>query len=368
MSEGRLVRGRSDGGAQFPVAPTPGSVPGWYPELLASVAARVETGQRRAVAAANQEMLATYWAIGSDILARQDQEGWGARIIDRLSADLRERFPDASGYSPRNLKYMRAFAAAWPEPPIVQRSVAQLPWRHQIALLEKLPDAELRLWYAAKAVENGWSRDVLAHHIASRLHQRSGTAVSNFAATLPPADSDLAQQATRDPYLFDFIGQTDIRRERDLEQGLITHLEKFLLELGQGFAFVGRQVHLEIDDQNFYADLLFYHLRLRAFIVVELKATDFDPGYLGQLGVYMAAVDDLLRHPDDKPTIGLLLCRSKNNTVAEYALRSSNMPIGIAEWTTAITTDLPSELTATLPRIEDIEAALDTTDPEAPGA
>jgi predicted nuclease of restriction endonuclease-like (RecB) superfamily len=317
-------------------------------------------GQQRAIAAANQELLATYWAIGAEILARQDQQGWGAKIIDRLSADLRERFPDARGYSPRNLKYMRAFAAAWPDPAIAQDRLAQLPWYHQIALLEKLPSPDLRLWYAQAAVSNGWTRDVLAHHITTRVHERTGTAISNFANTLPPGDSDLAQQATRDPYLFDFLGQTDIRRERDLEQGLVTHLERFLLELGQGFAFVGRQVHLEIGDHDFYADLLFYHLRLRSFVVIELKATDFDPGYLGQLGMYMAAVDELLAHPDDKPTIGLLLCRSKNNIVAEYALRSSTMPIGIAEWTSTVTTQLPDELTATLPRIEDIEAALDT--------
>ncbi|MEP6560272.1 MAG: PDDEXK nuclease domain-containing protein [Nakamurella sp.] len=298
------------------------------------------------------------------MLARQGEQGWGAKIIDRLSSDLRARFPDVRGYSPRNLKYMRAFAVAWPDPAIVQRSVAQLPWRHHIALLEKLSHPEERLWYAGQAIEYGWSRDVLAHHIATGFHDRAGNAISNFTATLPPGDSDLAQQATRDPYLFDFIGQSEIRRERDLEQGLVTHLEHFLLELGQGFAFVGRQVHLEIGDHDFYADLLFYHLRLRSFVVIELKATDFDPGYLGQLGMYMAAVDDLMAHPDDKPTIGLLLCRSKNNIVAEYALRSSTMPIGIAEWTTAITTQLPDELTDTLPRIEDIEAALDTTDPD----
>lgn len=358
-----MTRGRSDSGAQFPAPPAGSTLPDWYPELLASVSIRVSAGQRRSIAAANRELLGTYWAIGADILARQGEQGWGAKIIDRLSSDLRERFPNVRGYSPRNLKYMRAFAAAWPDPAIVQRRVAQLPWRHQIALIEKLSNPELRLWYAGQAIEYGWSRDVLAHHISTGFHDRAGNAISNFAATLPPGDSDLAQQATRDPYLFDFIGQTEIRRERDLEQGLVNHLEHFLLELGQGFAFVGRQVHLEIGDHDFYADLLFYHLRLRSFVVIELKATDFDPGYLGQLGMYMAAVDDLLAHPDDKPTIGLLLCRSKNNVVAEYALRSSTMPIGIAEWTTAITTELPDELTATLPRIEDIEAALETTEP-----
>lgn len=253
---------------------------------------------------------------------------------------------------------MRSFAAAWPEEAIVQAPLAQLTWYHHVTLIDRLQAPDLRLWYADAAVTGGWSGRVLLHQIAGRHHERSGRAISNFAKTLSPADSDMAQQATRDPYLFDFVGIADSRRERDLEAGLIEHMEKFLLELGQGFAFVGRQVHLEIGDQDFYADLLFYHLRLRAFVVIELKAADFEPGYLGQLGMYMAAVDDLLAHADDKPSIGLLLCRTKNNVVAEYALRGSNMPIGIAEWATTVTTALTEELTSSLPSIEDIEAEL----------
>ncbi len=354
----RLSRGRVNDDAQFPAVAAAPTMPDWYPELLASVAGRVSIGRQHAVAAVNQELVTTYWAIGRDILDRQSEQGWGAKVIDRLSADLRERFPDARGYSPRNLKYMRAFASAWPAEAIVQRSAAQLPWRQHQVLLDKLSDRATRLWYATEAVNYGWTRELLVHHIQSGLRERSGKAISNFAVTLSPADSDMAQQATRDPYLFDFVGIADNRRERDLEAGLIEHMEKFLLELGQGFAFVGRQVHLEIGEQDFYADLLFYHLRLRAFVVIELKATDFEPGYLGQLGMYMAAVDDLLAHADDKPTIGLLLCRTKNNVVAEYALRGSTMPIGIAEWATTVTTTLSEEMTSTLPRIEDIEAEL----------
>jgi predicted nuclease of restriction endonuclease-like (RecB) superfamily len=273
------------------------------------------------VSAVNQELVSTYWAVGAEILARQDAEGWGARVIDRLAADLRERFPDASGFSARNLKYMRAFAAAWPENQIVQAPLAQLPWYHHIALIEKLDSADLRLWYAGAAIGQGWSRNVLVHHIEGHFHARAGRAITNFTKTLPPPDSDLAQQLTRDPYLFDFVGAADVRRERDLERALIDHVEKFLLELGRGFAFVGKQVHLEIGDADFYTDLLFYHLRLRRFVVIELKVGDFDPSYLGQLGTYMAAVDDLLRHTDDKPTVGLLLCKTKDNIVAEYALR-----------------------------------------------
>ncbi|AYE98742.1 DUF1016 domain-containing protein [Mycobacterium paragordonae] len=351
--------GRSENEARFPAARPKAAVPDWYPQLLDAVACRVQAGRQRAVAAANQELVSTYWEVGKEILARQDAEGWGARVIDRLASDLKERFPDAKGFSPRNLKYMRAFAAAWPDRAIVQAPLAQLPWYHHVALIEKLDSYDLRLWYAQAAIDEGWSRNVLAHNIAAQLHQRAGRAVTNFADTLLPADSDLAQQATRDPYLFDFVGIADIRRERDLEQALTDHVEKFLLELGQGFAFVGRQVHLEIGDADFYADLLFYHLRLRCFVVIELKVGDFDPSYLGQLGMYMSAIDDLLRHSEDKPTIGLVLCKTKNNIVAEYALRGYTAPIGVAEWRTAITASLPPELESSLPTVEELEAELD---------
>lgn len=335
-----------------------GELPYWYPALLESVSTRVATGQRRGQVAVNRELLVTYWDIGRDILDRQQDEGYGTRVIDRLSADLRDRFPDGRGYSPRNLKYMRAFAAAWPDPEVVQARLAQLPWYHHIALLEKLSDTEQRLWYAAAAVEEGWSRDVLTYQIKTRLRERSGNAVTNFAATLPPGDSDLAQQATRDPYVFDFLARTETRRERDLEQGLVEHVERFLLALGQGFAFLGRQVRLDIGDSEFYADLLFYHLRLRRYVVVELKVVDFQPGFLGQLGMYMAAVDDVLAQPEDGPTIGLILCKSKDNVVAEYALRGSTGPIGVAEWTTALTTSVPPEIAPSLPTISELEAEL----------
>ncbi|HEY5848229.1 MAG TPA: PDDEXK nuclease domain-containing protein [Microlunatus sp.] len=333
-------------------------MPTWYPELLDSIAGRITTGRQRATARVNAELIGTYWAIGRDILDRQEQEGYGTKVIDRLSADLRERFPDAKGYSPRNLKYMRKFAEAWPDLEVVQRSVAQLPWRHQIALLEKLDRADQRLWYAAHAVADGWSRDILALQIDLRLHERAGKAITNFAATMPPADSDMAQQATKDPYVFDFLDVSERSREGELETGLVEHIGKFLLELGQGFAFVGRQVRLEVEGDEFYRDLLFYHLKLRRYVVIELKAVRFAPGFLGQLGMYMAAVDDLIAHPDDQPTIGLLLCKGKNNLVAEWALRGYNTPIGVADWSTAITTALPEELASSLPSIEEIEAEL----------
>jgi predicted nuclease of restriction endonuclease-like (RecB) superfamily len=253
---------------------------------------------------------------------------------------------------------MRKFAEAWPDPEVVQRSVAQLPWRHQIALLEKLNKPDQRLWYAATAIEEGWSRDILALKIDLKLHERRGKAITNFAATMPPEDSDMAQQATKDPYVFDFLDITERSRERELESGLVDHIGKFLLELGQGFAFVGRQVRLVLDDEEFYCELLFYHLKLRRYVVIELKAERFKPDFLGQLGLYMAAVDDFLARPDDKPTIGLLLCRTKSNVVAEYALRGYNTPIGVADWTTAITTALPQDLASSLPSIQEIEAEL----------
>lgn len=349
---------RPDPAEAYRGTPPASTLPSWYADLLASVTAQVRTGHRRAVAAANAELLTAYWAIGRAILDRQHEEGYGTKVIDRLSADLRERFPDARGYSPRNLKYMRAFAAAWPDPAVVQQAVAQLPWGHHVRLLDKLETRELREWYAAAALDQGWSRAVLELQIETRLHERAGKAVSNFARTLPEDDSDLAQQATRDPYLFDFLSTTETRNERDLEQGLVDHVGRFLVELGRGFAYMGRQVRLTLGDQEFYCDLLFYHARLHCYVVIELKAVGFDPAFLGQLGMYMAAVDDLLAGPEDKPTIGLLLCKTKNDTVVEYALRDVAAPIGVAEWTAAITTSLPDDLRSSLPTIAELESEL----------
>jgi len=335
-----------------------GVMPGWYPELFASIREHVSAGRRRALVAANAEVVLTYWRVGREILDRQEAEGYGTKVIDRLSADLRTAFPDAKGFSPRNLKYMRAFAAAWPNEEVVQRTVAQLPWRHHVALLDKLDDPMTRLWYASRAQEEGWTRDLMVHHIAVALHLRSGKAITNFAVTLPPEASDLAQQLTKDPYLFDFLGGTETKSERDVEAALVAHVEAFLLELGQGFALVGRQVRLSLGGDDFHLDLLFYHLRLRRYVVIELKARPFAAGDLGQLGLYLAAVDDLLRHPDDEATIGLLLCRGKNSVVAEYALRSFAAPVGLADWVDGLTADLPPELSASLPSIEEIEAEL----------
>jgi predicted nuclease of restriction endonuclease-like (RecB) superfamily len=252
---------------------------------------------------------------------------------------------------------MRAFAAAWPDLAIVQGTLAQLPWYHNITLLEAVDDSDTRFWYAFKIIENGWSQPTLRLQIKNLAHKRHGKAITNFKAVLPSAESDMASQMFKDPYLFDFLGTADPRREREVEKALLDHIQRFLLELGAGFAFVGSQIRLDIADDEFQPDLLFYHLRLRCFVVVELKVVPFDPGFIGTLNMYLSAMDDL-RHPDDKPSIGLLLCRSKNKLVVEYALRNITKPIGVAEWETTIFDSLPEHLIGSLPSVEEIEAEL----------
>ena len=357
-TDDRSSRGRQREGASFPVGPSRARLPADYTAAFAEIKERIRKERLRVVLAANAGLVLLYWDIGRAILDRQGREGWGARVIDRLSDDLREAFPDMRGLSPRNLRYMRAFAAAWPGRRIVQRTVAEIPWRSNVTLLDKVRDARTRLWYARKAREEGWSRDVLAVQIESRLHERTGKAITNFPATLPPEDSDLATQVFKDPYLFDFLGATASRTEREIEQALVDHVQRFLLELGAGFAFVGRQVLLEVGDQDFYADLLFYHLKLRRYVVVELMAVPFSPAFVGQMNLYLSAVDDLLRHVDDKPTIGLLLCKSKDRLVVEYALRGFDKPLGVAEWETRLVESLPDELKGSLPSVDEIEKEL----------
>ena len=335
-----------------------GIIPDSYAVVLTELKHRIAEGRIRTVLAANAAMVMLYWDIGRIILQRQEQEGWGTKVIDRLSADLRKAFSDMQGLSPRNLKYMRAFADAWPDKAIVQEALAQITWYHNLTLLDKLKSAKERLWYAQKTVENGWSRNILALQIEQQLYKRQGKAINNFTLTLPPEQSDMAEQIFKDPYLFDFLGTADPRREREIEQGLVEHVQQFLLELGAGFAFVGRQVHLEVGNNDIYLDLLFYHLKLRCYVVVELKAVEFDASFVGQMNLYLSAVDDLLRHPTDKPTIGLLLCKSKNRIIVEYALRDLNKPIGVAEWQTKLVRSLPKELKPSLPSIEQLEKEL----------
>jgi len=356
--EDRKVLVRQHEAARFPVAPPLAGLPNDYGEVLAEIKGRIRKERLRVVLSANSAMVLLYWDIGRRILERQDRAGWGARVIDRLSNDLRGAFPDMKGFSPRNLKYMRAFAAAWPDPAIVQQLAARLPWFHNCLLLDRVRDPADRGWYVHQAIEHGWSRSILALQVEGRAVRRAGKVVSNFSTTLPPGNSDMAEQVFKDPYLFDFLGTADPRREREVEQALVDHIQRFLLELGTGFAFVGRQVLLEVGDRDFRVDLLFYHLKLRCFVVIELKAGRFDPAFVGQLNFYLSAVDDLLRHPDDAPTIGLLLCRSKDAIVVEYALRDVAKPMGVAEWETKIVATLPEELKGSLPSVEEIEAEL----------
>lgn len=353
-----LGRASPDGEARFPVAPPKSELPSGYGSALKELKELIQETRLRTVLTANAAMLHLYWDVGQRIRARQAREGWGAKVIDRLSSDLREAFPDMSGLSSRNLRYMRDFAAAWPEPEIWQRLLPKLPWGQNLALLDKLADVETRLWYARECAKHGWSRSILELQIDRRLHERQGKALTNFAKTLPPSDSDMAAQIFKDPYLFDMLGTADPRREAEVEQALIDHVQKFLLELGSGFAFLGRQVPLEVGGADFKVDLLFYHVRLHAYVVVELKSVPFDPAFVGQLNLYLSAADDLLKQPEDNPTIGLLLCRGKNEVYVEYALRHLNRPLGVADWETQLVDKLPKELEGSLPTVEQIEAEL----------
>ncbi len=305
--DARKVRGRSrEDQAAFPVAPVRSELPKDYAAALAEIKDRVRQERLRVVLAANSAMVLLYWDIGRVILDRQAREGWGARVIDRLAEDLQTAFPEMKGLSTRNLLFMRAFADAYRERQKVKQLVSQLPWGHVVRLIQRIKDRNVRDWYIRQSVQNGWSRNILAIQIDGRAHERQGKAVNNFKDTLPPADSDLASQVFKDPYLFDFLGTADPRREREVEQALVDHVQHFLLELGSGFAFVGRQV----------------------------------------------------RHPDDKPSVGLLLCRSRNKLVAEYALRGLRKPVGVAEWETKIVASLPADLKDGLPTVEEIEAEL----------
>ncbi|MGJ5630193.1 PDDEXK nuclease domain-containing protein [Nostoc sp. CALU 1950] len=327
-----------------------------YEEFLTELKTRISSAQLRAAVAVNKELVLLYWQIGRDILNRQHQQGWGAKVITRLAADLQKAFPEMKGFSVRNLKYMRAFAEAYPDEQLVQEVLALISWYHNLALLEKLKSPEERLWYVQQTIQHGWSRNVLVHQIESKLYHRQGKATTNFNRTLPQPQSELAQQLLKDPYTFDFLNLGEDFLERDLERALINHIRDFLIELGVGFAFVGSQYHLEVGGEDFYIDLLFYHLRLRCYIVIDLKIEEFKPEYSGKMNFYVSAVDDLLKHPDDQPTIGMILCKSKNKVIAEYSLRDMHKPIGVSVYQLKDT--LPEALQGNLPTIEQLEAEL----------
>lgn len=351
------------------------ALPADYGPLLTEIKARVRHAQTRAVMAVNAELIRLYWEIGALIDQRQQQEGWGAAVIPRLARDLHNELPEEKGFSERNIKRMLAFHRAYPH--VVPQAVAQiggqpqvpqpvalfptdlllaLPWGHHSELLAKVKDAATRQWYMQAAVRFGWSRNILLMQIETSAHLRQGRATTNFAGRLPPPESDMAQQTLKDPYIFDFLTLANGFHERELETGLVAHLEKFLLELGQGFAFVGRQYHLDLGGDDFYIDLLFYHLKLRCFVVIDLKRGDFKPEYAGKMNFYCNVVDDRLRHASDAPTIGLILCQQPNRVLAEYALRGIDKPIGVSTY--ELTRALPAELQTSLPTIEQIERAL----------
>ncbi len=332
------------------------SLPLGYAEFLADLKKRIRRARIKAALSANRELILLYWEIGRMILERQKEEGWGSKVIDRLAQDLRREFPDMKGFSARNLKYMRAFAEAYPDKEFVQQVAAQIPWFHHCTLLDKVKDPAERIWYIQQTIEHGWSRNVLVHQIESGLYYRKGKAITNFDRTLPAPQSDLAQEMLKDPYVFDFLGLTEDIRERELEKQLITRIRDFLLELGVGFAFVGSQVHLEVGGEDFFLDLLFYHLKLRCYVVIELKTGEFKPEYAGKMNFYLSAVDDLFRHPDDRPSIGIILCKSKNKVIVEYALRDTTKPIGVSSY--RLTRALPEEIKSSLPSVEELEREL----------
>jgi predicted nuclease of restriction endonuclease-like (RecB) superfamily len=358
---------------------------------LKDVKARIGEAQTRAILAANAELVRLYWDIGRLIGQRQKHEGWGAGVIPRLARELRNDLPEVKGFSERNLDRMIAFYRTYPDPeafsppavakllppakvpPLVAKSEAKeappqtaepepnsllwmVPWAHHVILREKVKDLTTRVWYMQQTLANGWSRDILLTMIKSELHHRQGKAITNFEKRLPAPQSDLARQTLKDPYIFDFLTLEEPFHERELETNLLHELERFLLELGQSFAFVGRQYPLEVGESEFIIDLLFYHLKLRSFVVIDLKKGAFKPEYAGKMNFYLSVVDEVLRHPSDAPSIGLILCQDRNQIIAEYALRGVSKPIGISEY--ELTRALPINLRSDLPTVEEIEAEL----------
>jgi predicted nuclease of restriction endonuclease-like (RecB) superfamily len=332
------------------------AVPAGYADFLAGLKQRIQLAQLRASLAVNRELVLLYWGIGKEILVRQKEDGWGTRVIERLSKDLRSAFPDMKGLSFRNLGYMKAFAEAWPDESILQQAAAKLPWFHNCVLIDKVKDPVVRAWYIQQAIQNGWSRNILVLQIEADLYRRQGKAITNFQQTLPAPQSDLAHQLLKDPYNFDFLTMSSDAHERELERGLLAHLQSFLLELGIGFSFIGSQYLLEVDGVDYRLDLLFYHLRLRSFVIIELKAGAFKPEYTGKMNFYLSAVDALLKHPSDQPSIGLILCKSKKRLTVEYALRNTATPMGVADF--RYLEALPEGFKGNLPTVEDLEAEL----------
>lgn len=336
--------------------PKPSIIPSTYPSFLAELKERIRAARLKASLAVNREIIILYWSIGRDIMDKQEAEGWGASIIDTLAKDLRREFPNSTGFSKRNLFYMKALAAAYPDKEFVQQAAALIPWAHNTRILDAVKSPQERRWYIEQTIENAWSRDVLVVQMERQLYQRQGKALTNFARALPSPQSDLAQQLTKDSYHFDFLEIGTSLKERELQRGLLENILAFILELGKGFAFMGSQYHLAVSNKDYYLDLLFYHVRLRCYVVFELKTTEFKPEYAGKMNFYLSAVDDMLRHPDDKASIGIILCKTRDAFAVEYALRGIGKPMGVAEF--KVTPDLPKLLQDDLPTVQEIAAQL----------
>lgn len=327
-----------------------------YVELVNTLKQKIQLARQRAVLSVNRELVILYWEIGRSILEKQEKEGWGSKIIDRLSRDLCRSFPEMKGFSTRNLKYMQKFAVTYHDFEFVQQVAAQLPWFHNCVLIDRVKDNKERKWYIQQTIQNGWSRNILVHQIESDLYRRQALVkkTTNFDLTLWRPQSELAKETLKDPYVFDFLALGEEVREKDIENQLLKHITKFLLELGAGFAFIGNQYHVEIEGTDYYIDLLFYHLKLRCFVAIELKTGEFKPEYAGKINFYLSAIDDLLKSPQDNPSIGMILCKTKNRLTVEYALRDISKPIGVAEY--KLVRAIPQKLKASLPTVEELEA------------
>lgn len=327
-----------------------------YSEFILGLKKQITASRIRAALAVNQELILLYWDIGRQIIGHQKREGWGSKVVERVSRDLSSAFPGMKGFSVRNLKYMRAFAESYRDISFVQQPAAQIPWFHNCVIIDKLKTFSEREFYIKKTIENGWSRDILIHQIEIKLHERTAKALTNFGRTLPAPQSYLAQQIIKDPYAFDFLGASEKISERKLGESLIEHLKEFLLELGVGFSFIGSQYHLEVGGQDYYIDLLFYHLRLHCYVVIDLKISEFIPEYAGKMSFYLSAVDDFLRQKADNSSIGIILCKSKNKVVVEYALRHTKRPMGVATY--HLQALLPRALRGKLPSAKEFKNEL----------
>lgn len=331
-----------------------------YMQFLGDLKKDIQTSRIRAHLAVNKELILLYWRIGHGLLQKQKELGWGSKIVEQLSQDLKTFFPDMKGFSKQNLWYMRQFALTYYEDEIVQQLIGELPWGHHIEIFTHVKDSQTRLWYIQKTIESGWSRNVLSMNIEAQTHLKLGSATTNFIATLPKPTSDLAHQFIKSEYNFEFLGLASDVHEKVIEKGLVDHIRQFLLELGSGFAFMGNQYKLDVGGDDFYIDLLFYHTRLRCYVVFELKADKFKPEYAGKLGFYITAINKQVKHESDNPTIGILLCKQANRVVVEYALHNNNQPMGVA----AYTTGLPQEYAKLLPTQEQFQHLVDTIEIE----